>query len=127
MRMVVISFIVLLIMILIWIWFHFTSIELITSFFWEDLINLSNCIYNDNWDKAESNLAIYIKKWESARNLWIYFINQKDIDQIDRGFKMLNVYINNLNKTMAQAQIEELRLLFNVIKENECLSLENIF
>lgn len=127
MRMVVISFIVLLIMILVWVWFHFTSIELITSFFWEDLINLSNYIYNDNWDKAEVNLAVYIKKWENARNLWVYFINQKDIDQIDKGFKMLNVYINNFNKTMAQAQIEELRVLFNVIKENECLSLENIF
>lgn len=127
MRVVVISLIVLLIMIFIWIWFHFTSIEIVTSYYWESLIDLSNTIYNDNWDKAEMDMIKYIKKWEDARSLWIYFINQKDIDKIDQSFRMLDVYINNFNKAMAQAELEQLRLLFNVIKENECLSIENIF
>lgn len=127
MRMVVISFIFLLILIFIWIWFHFTSIEIITSYYWENLIDLSNTIYNDNWDKAERDMIIYFKKWEETRNLWVYFINQNDIDKIDKSFNMLNVYINNFDKTMAQAELEQLRVYFNVIKENECFSLENIF
>ena len=127
MRMVVISAIFLIIMILIWVWFHFTSIEIVTSYYWENLIDLSNAIYNDDWDKAENDINKYSKKWEEARNLWIYFINQKDIDNIDASFTKLDVYIKNFNKTIAQAEIEQLRMLFNVIKENECLSKENIF
>jgi len=127
MRMVVISAIFLIIMILIWVWFHFTSIEIVTSYYWENLIDLSNAIYNDDWDKAENDINKYSKKWEEARKLWIYFINQKDIDNIDASFRKLDVYIKNFNKTIAQAEIEELRTLFNVIKENECLSIENIF
>lgn len=127
MRMVVISLIFLLILIFVWFWFHFTSIEIVTSFYWENLIDLSNTIYNDNWDKAEKDIIIYINKWEETRSLWVYFLNQDDIDEIDKSFKMLHVYINNYNKTMAQSELEQLRVYFNIIKENECLSLENIF
>lgn len=127
MRMVVISLIFLLILIFVWFWFHFTSIEIVTSYYWENLIDLSNTIYNDNWDKAEKDIIIYINKWEETRSLWVYFLNQDDIDEIDKSFKMLHVYINNFNKTMAQSELEQLRVYFNIIKENECLSLENIF
>lgn len=127
MRMVVISFIFLLILIFVWVWFHFTSIEMVTSYYWENLLNLSNTIYNDDWDKAERDLAVYIDKWEKTRSLWVFFLNQDDIDEIDKSFKMVDVYINNYNKTMAQAELEQLRVRFNVIKENECLSIDNIF
>ena len=127
MRMVAISAIFLLIMILIWVWFHFTSIEMITFYYWENLIDLSNKIYNDDWDKAEMDMVLYSNKWEETREMWVYFINQKDIDKIDESMRRLHVYIRNFNKTMAQAELEQLRILFNVIKENECLSLENIF
>jgi len=127
MRMVLISFIFLLIIVFIWIWFYFTSIELVTTYYYENLIDLSNTIYADDWDKAETDMIKYSKKWEETRNLWIYFLNQKDIDNIDVSFRKLDVYIRNFNKTIAQAELEQLRALFNVIKENECLSLENIF
>lgn len=127
MRMVVISFVFLLLLIFVWAWFHFTSVEIITSYYWENLLDLSNVIYNENWDKAERDMIVYNKKWEQTRGLWVYFLNQHDIDEIDKSFKMLSVYIHNYNKTMAQAELEQLRVYFNIIKENECLSLENIF
>lgn len=127
MRMVIISFVFLLIMIFIWVWFHFTSIELVTSYYSENLTDLSNIINIDNWDKADVDMVKYYNKWQETRNLWIYFLNQKDIDNIDASIIKLLVYIRNSNKTMAQAELEQLKVLFNVIKENECLSLENIF
>ncbi len=126
MRIVVITFIILIILISVWSWFHFTSIEIITSYYWENLIYLSNEIYIDNWNKAEMDMVQYIITWEDTRKLWIYFINQGDIDLIDASMRKLDVFIRNKNKDLAQAEIEQLRVLFNVIKENECLSLENV-
>ncbi|MGB4438463.1 MAG: DUF4363 family protein [Sedimentibacter sp.] len=126
MRMVVISLIILLILVGVWIWFHYTSVEPVTTYYWEKLIELSNSIYVDDWQKAEYDMRNYFKKWENTRNLWVYFINQNDIDNIDSSIRKLDSYIKNRDKNMAQAELEHLKVLFNVIKENECLSLENI-
>jgi len=126
MRMVVISLMILLLMIGLWIWFHYTSVEPVTTYYWEKLIELSNSIYVDDWQKTEYDMRNYYKKWENTRNLWVYFINQNEIDDIDSSIRKLDSYIKNRDKNMAQAELEHLRVLFNVIKENECLSLENI-
>lgn len=126
MRMVVISLMILLLMIGLWIWFHYTSVEPVTTYYWEKLIELSNSIYVDDWQKTEYDMRNYYKKWENTRNLWVYFINQNEIDDIDSSIRKLDSYIKNRDKNMAQAELEHLRILFNVIKENECLSLENI-
>lgn len=127
MRMVVISLIIFLLLIGLWIWFHYTSVNPVTTYYWEKLIDLSTLIYVDDWQKAEYNMNEYFDKWENTRNLWVYFVNQSEIDEIDFSIRKLDSYIKNRDKNMAQAELEHLRVLFNVIKENECLSLENIF
>ena len=127
MRMVIISLIFFLLFIGLWIWFHYTSVEPVTTYYWEKLIDLSNLIYVDDWQKAEYNMNEYFENWKNIRNLWVYFVNQSEIDEIDFSIRKLDSYIKNRDKNMAQAELEHLRVLFNVIKENECLSLENIF
>lgn len=126
MRMVIISLLVLLVLVGIWIWFHFTSVEPTTTYYYEMLTELSNLIYTDQWSKVEADMLYHYDNWKDVRNLWIYFINQNDIDNIDSSIRKLDSFIRNRDKTMAQAELEHLRVLFNVIKENECLSLENI-
>ena len=127
MRMVVISLIVLLIFIGLWVWFYYTSIEPVTSFFWEDLARVSDLIAVDEWKKVSSNMYSYHEVWEKTKNLWMFFINQNDIDNIDASMRKLDSFIRNHDKNMAQAELEQLRVLFNVINENECLSWDNIF
>ena len=127
MKMVAISLTVLLILIGIWIWFHFTSVEPTTTYYYEALVALSDLNYTDQWHKVDDHILFYYEKWVDTRNLWIYFINQTDIDNIDSSVKKLDSFVKNRDKTMAQAELEHLKVLFNVIKENECLSLENIF
>lgn len=126
MRMVIISLIVLLVLVGIWIWFHFTSVEPTTKYFYESLSELSNIIFNEQWQKVEEDMTFYNEEWSNARNLWVYFINQNDIDNIDSSIKMLESFIKNRDKIMAQAELEHLKILFNIIKENECLALDNI-
>lgn len=126
MRMVIISLLVLLVLVGIWIWFHFTSVEPTTTYYYEVLTELSNLIYTDQWSKVETNMLYHYDDWNDVRNLWIYFINQNDIDNIDISMRRLDSFIKNRDKTMAQAELEHLRVLFNIIKENECISMENI-
>ena len=127
MRMLVISLIFLLLMIGVWMWYHFTSIEPMTQFYQEALRDLSEIIKDEQWKKAEEDMQEYIDRWEEVKNVWIYFIDQKDIDNIESSMRKVNVYIKNEDKVNAQAELEHIMVLFNIIKENECLTMENLF
>jgi hypothetical protein len=127
MKMVVISLMILVVLIGVWAWFHFTYIDPVTSYFWENLLILSDKVSLSDWESAEFDMEAYAIKWQDIREYWVYFINQEDIDNIDFSIKKSEMYIKNRNKSNAQAELEHLRLLFNVIEENECLSLDNIF
>lgn len=127
MRMVVISLCILLLLIGLWAWFYYTSVGPVTSYYWENLNKLSNIVTNGEWEEAKKNISSYSDKWYETKNLWIFFLNQKNLDNIDASIRQLNIYIENEDKILAQAELEHLIVLFYVIDENECLSLENIF
>ena len=127
MRMVVISFVLLLLMIGIWAWFYYTSLGPITTYFWDSLTELTDVVRNEDWETAKKDLAVYTNKWYEAKKLWVFFINQKDLDNIDSSIRQLGVYVENKEKILAQAELEHLIVLFYIIDENECLTIENIF
>jgi hypothetical protein len=127
MRMVVISFIILLLMIGIWAWFYYASVDPITTYFWDSLTELTDVIRDEDWETAKKDIALHTDKWYEAKKLWVFFINQKDIDNIDSSIRQLNIYIENKEKVLAQAELEHLIVLFYIIDENECLTIENIF
>ena len=127
MRMVVISFIILLLMIGIWAWFYYTSIGPVTTFYWDKLTELTDVVRNEDWERAERDLAEYTDKWYETKKVWVFFVNQRDLDNIDSSIRQLGVYIENKEKVLAQAELEHLIVLFYIIDENECLTIENIF
>lgn len=127
MRMVVISLCVLLLLIGLWVWFYYTSVDPVTNYYWDNLGMLSDLVKNEEWVRAKADISTHTDKWYETKKLWIYFLNQKDIDSIDSSIRQLNIYIENEEKILAQAELEHLIVLFYVIDENECLSLENIF
>ncbi|WMJ75708.1 MULTISPECIES: DUF4363 family protein [unclassified Sedimentibacter] len=127
MRMVVISLTILLVLMAIWTWVHFTSIDPMTEYYREELTGLGDLIDAGDWDSVESNMVNYYEEWQDTRELWIYFVNQDDIDNIDASMEKLKSFVGNRDKVMAQAELEHLKVLFVVIKENECVTLDNIF
>lgn len=127
MKMLIISLVFLILMIGVWIWYHFTSIEPMTGYYNEGLKDLLKVIENEQWEKADEDILTYVDKWEEVKKIWIYFIDQKDLDNIESSMKKVNVYIRNKDKIHAQAELEHMMVLFNIIKENECLTIENIF
>ena len=127
MRMVVISLIILLIMIGIWAWFYYGSVDPVTTYYWDNLSTLAEIVKNEDWERAKEDIKIYTDKWYEIKKTWIFFLNQRDLDNIDSSLRQLNIYIENEEKILAQAELEHLIVLFYVIDENESLTLENIF
>lgn len=125
--MLVLSLCILLVLIGVWGWLYYTSIDMTTSYYWESLEGMSEKISADDWDSVKADMTSYFDRWNRTRDLWIYFLNQKDLDAVDASIKRLTAYVSNMDKSMSQAEIEELRVKFNIIKESESLSLENIF
>lgn len=127
MRFVIISIICLTIIILSWGLFYFLSIEKTVLYYWDELEELSQIVGNENWLEANRRVEIYTEKWMKTRELWIFFLNQHVIDDIDISIYRLKKNIENNNVLFSQGEIEELRVKFNIVKENECLTWENIF
>lgn len=127
MRMVVISLIILLAMIGIWAWFYYGSVSPVTTYYRDNLSALTEIVKNEDWGRAREDIKKHTDKWYQVKKMWMFFINQRDIDNIDSSLRHLNIYIENEDKILAQAELEHLMVLFNVIDENECLTLENIF
>lgn len=127
MRMVLISFIILCLVIGIWAWFYFGSVGPVTTYYWNSLTELTDIVRNEDWETVKRDIAVYTDKWYETKKLWTFFINQKDLDNIDSSIRQLNIYIENKEKVLAQAELEHLIVLFYIIDENECLTLENIF
>ncbi|MDD4089063.1 MAG: DUF4363 family protein [Tissierellia bacterium] len=127
MRMVVISLIILLLMMGIWAWFYYGSVNPVTTYYWDNLEYLSSIVKNEDWETAKKDISIYADKWHEVKKTWVFFLNQRDLDNIDSSIRQLNIYIENEEKILAQAELEHLIVLFYVIDENESLTLENIF
>ena len=98
-----------------------------TTYYWDNLTGLTDVVRNEDWERASKDIAVYTDKWYEAKKLWVFFVNQKDLDNIDSSIRQLGVYIENKEKILAQAELEHLIVLFYVIDENECLTIENIF
>ncbi len=127
MRMLVISIIILMLMIGAWAWFYYGSVDPVTTYYWDNLTYLSDLVRNENWERAKEDISTYTDKWYEVKKTWVFFLNQKDLDNIDSSLRQLNIYIENEEKTLAQAELEHLIVLFYVVDENECLTIENIF
>lgn len=127
MKMLLISMAWLVIIVLIWAFFYYMSIEETIDFFDKELLKIYEAAINENFLEAKLNLDKVHDRWKKEEKLWIYFIHQGDIDDIDSSILKLYAYIKTENKSMILAEIEELKKNFKMVKGNESLTLENIF
>jgi hypothetical protein len=114
-------------MIGIWAWFYYGSVDPVTTYYWDNLTHLSDIVRNENWERAKAGISTYTDKWYEVKKVWILFLNQRDLDNIESSIRQLNIYIENEEKILAQAELEHLIVLFYIIDESESLTLENIF
>ena len=83
-------------------------------------------IEDGQWDKAKNQFEDIDSRWKQVRKFWTILLDHHEIDNIDLSIAKANKYINSKNKSLSLGEIEVLKSLFGIVKENEALTLHNI-
>ncbi|HVJ47847.1 DUF4363 family protein [Desulfitobacterium sp.] len=84
-------------------------------------------IYNQDWDKAKSQLQQLKQDWDVTKNVWSVLVTHQEIDTIDIGLKRLGEYVQFKSPILAEGELSALRLLFDHISDTEAFNLKNVF
>lgn len=125
MRSLIISLIITLVIALGW-YFIYISVEDNTSEFIDSLSDLSKTIEDRQWQSANSKFADIKERWYNIKSSWIIILNHHEIDNIDLAMEKASQYIKLQNHELSLVEIKTLTTLFNIVKDNEALTLSNI-
>lgn len=127
MKTLYISLVWLIIILLIWfVSFNF-FINNSIKYFFAELYVLHDNIIKEDYIGAKPTIDKIIKKWENTEKIWIYFVNQSEVDDIKASIQKIDNYIKIKNQTMTLLEIEEFKKFLRLVRGNESLSWENIF
>lgn len=108
-------------------WFFlYRIVEHQTADFVENLNQLASVLNNEDWESAARDFKEIRTKWHSTRNTWTIFLHHHEIDNIDLSMARTIQYIETKNKPLSLAEMEALKQLFHIVKENEAVTLTNI-
>lgn len=79
------------------------------------------------WQASSEQFSQAMEKWEEVRGFWTVLLDHHEVDNIDLAMERANKYIDTENKSMALVEMQVLKKLFEIVKENESLTLTNIF
>ncbi len=125
MRSLIISCIITLAIALGW-YFIYISVEDNTSEFIDNLSDLSKTIEDRQWESANSEFEDIKERWDNIKSSWIIILNHHEIDNIDLAMVKASQYIKSQNQELSLVEIKTLTTLFNIVKDNESLTLSNI-
>jgi len=97
------------------------------NFFSDELNILHESVIKENYNEAKPNIDKIKKRWEETEKIWIYCVNQSEVENIKSSISKIENYIKIENQAMALLEIEEFKKFLSLVKGNESLSLENIF
>ncbi|WP_202708979.1 DUF4363 family protein [Sporosalibacterium faouarense] len=125
MRALIISIILILLIGIGWL-LVLDSVTESTDFFIDSLEKLSEDINNNNWESANNQFQKIEKKWNEIRDNWSVLLDHHEIDNIDLSMSKANQYVKSKSDVLSLGEIETLKKLFGIVKENESLTLTNI-
>ncbi len=126
MRALIIAIIFTLAIFLGW-YFTFNSVEDSTTQLISSLSELSKSVEARQWETAKTKFLEIEEKWEKIRSNWTIILDHHEIDNIDLAMAKTSEYVKSQNHALSLGEIESLRKLFSIVKENEALTLPNIF
>lgn len=126
MRAVIIAIIITIAIVLGW-YFSYSSVKEDTSHFISSLSELSQNIEARQWEEAENEFSDIEEKWNKIKSTWSVILDIKEIDEIELIMGRTKEYLKSQEHVLSLGEIEALRKLFNIIRENEALTLSNIF
>ncbi len=127
MKTLYISLAWLLIIIMLWFFVYNFVLNNAINFFSDELNILHESVIKENYNEAKPNIDKIKKRWEETEKIWIYCVNQSEVENIKSSISKIENYIKIENQAMALLEIEEFKKFLSLVKGNESLSLENIF
>ncbi len=127
MKTLYISLAWLLIIIILWFFVYNFVLNNAINFFSDELNILHESVIKENYNEAKPNIDKIKKRWEETEKIWIYCVNQSEVENIKSSISKIENYIKIENQAMALLEIEEFKKFLSLVKGNESLSLENIF
>lgn len=92
-----------------------------------ELYALHDDILKEDYIRARTTMDRIVNKWEETEKIWIYFVNQTDIEDIKTAILKIDSYLKIENQSLTLLEIEEFKKFLRLVRGNENLSLENIF
>lgn len=108
-------------------WFFlYQSVGKQTEEYVENLNRLLLALEDEQWKTASGQFSQIHDSWKETRDKWTIFLHHHEIDNIDLSMARTTQYIETQNKPLSLAEIEALKQLFYIVRENEALTLTNI-
>lgn len=81
----------------------------------------------EEWEKSVESFAQVEKNWLKISKYWPMLINHQEMDRIEESIAKLKGYLENKDKTEAQAELHVLLHYIRHIPKKEAVNLQNIF
>lgn len=125
MKALIIAFVLTVIIVIGW-YYTFDSVEGSTSQLIDSLSELGKNIETSQWESADTKFLEIKEDWNKIRATWTIILDHHEIDNIDLAMAKAGEYVKAQNHALSLGEIETLRKLFGIVKENEALTLTNI-
>ncbi|HHY90092.1 MAG TPA: DUF4363 family protein [Clostridiales bacterium] len=88
---------------------------------------LAESLEKQDWDHASQQLSMINEQWEKAKKHFNLFMNHEKIHDIELSLARTKQYIYKKELSLSLAEIEMLKRLLYMLKEDESLTISNIF
>jgi len=125
MKALIIVISIILVIVIGW-FFIYESVGNSTEDFILMLTEVATSIEDSDWERAKNQFIEAREKWIKLRNMWTILLDHHEIDNIDLSMARANKFVESQNTSLSLGEIEVLKELFKIVKENEALTLTNI-
>ncbi|QZY55579.1 DUF4363 family protein [Crassaminicella profunda] len=90
------------------------------------LSKVSENIETQDWQIAYAKLSKTNEKWQSLKDFLPLFVDHREIHKIDLIMTRANIYLKKKNTPLSLAEIEALKAMLTMLKDEEVPNLINI-
>jgi len=102
------------------------SLQASTDELTRSIDQISVSIGNQHWEAAQAQTDKLEKIWQKKAKWWPIMLEHQEIDNIEFSLARFKEYVNCKDKSMAQGQLSELRLMIRHIPQKEAVNIKNI-
>lgn len=82
---------------------------------------------DSNWDLAKDKIKTQYKNWHKYRKAALFFLDTGDVNNTDSAFARALEYVDEEDASNGRGEVLSLKEQLSALKENEKISLANIF